>query len=96
MKDIEYLVKNATNTWRNVFHLHKLSEYPMEIKDNDDDESDKDEDNKEDSTQFVMVDYQELMKDDDEEDEERDLVKIVATVISSFPQFLEKLVTSSS
>lgn len=44
MKDIEYVVKNATNAWRNVFHLHKLSEYPIEIKD-DDDDSDKDEDN---------------------------------------------------
>ena len=44
MKDIEYVVKNATNKWRNVFRLHKLSEHPDEIKD-DDNDSDKDEDN---------------------------------------------------
>ena len=55
MKDIEYVVRNSMNTWRNVFHLHKLSEYPIEIKD-DDDDSDKDEDNDEDSTQFVTID----------------------------------------
>ena len=56
MKDIKYVEKNATNTWRNVFHLHKMSEYLVEIK--DDDDSDKDDDNEEDSTQFVTIDYQ--------------------------------------
>ena len=64
MKDIEYVLKNAKNTWRNVFHLHKMSEYPIEIKD-DDEDSGKDED----STQFFTidtVDYQELMKGDEE------------------------------
>ena len=43
-----------------------MSEYPIEIKD-DDEDSDKDEDNDEESTQFVTIDiveYQELMKDD--------------------------------
>ena len=69
IKDIEYVVRNATNTWRNVFNLQKLSQKPIEIKD-DDDDSDKDEENDEDSTQFVTVDYQELMKDDKEEKEE--------------------------
>ena len=90
MKDLEYVVRNATNTWRNVYYLHKLSDQLVEIKD-DDDDSDKDED----FTQFVMVDYQELMKDDEEEKEEEaieeakegdekiDLVKIVAVVIAS-------------
>ena len=107
MKDIEYVVRNSTNTWRNVFHLHKWSEYPVEIKD-DDDDSDKDEDNDEDSTQFVTVDYQELMKDDEEEkeeeaieeakedDEEIDPVKTAATVIASLPYSPSKLTTSSS
>ena len=47
MKDIEYVVKNAIKKWINIFHLHKMSEYPIEIKDNDED-SDKDEDNDED------------------------------------------------
>ena len=111
MKDIEYVVKNATNIWRNVFHLQKPSEYPIEIKDDDDDDSDKDEDNDEDSTQFVTidaVDYQELMKDDEEEkeeeateeakedEEETNQMKIVVAVISSVPYSPEKLATSSS
>ena len=42
MKDIEYVVRNATNTWKNIYLLHKLSDQTMEIKD-DDDDSDKDE-----------------------------------------------------
>ena len=108
MKDIEYVVKNATNTWRNVFYLHKLSEYPVEIKDDDDDDSDKDEDNDEESIQFVTADYQELLKDDEEEKEEEaveeakqeeeeiDLVKIVVAIIASLPHSLAKLATSSS
>ena len=103
MKDIEYVVRNATNTWRNVFHLCKLSEYLVEIK--DDDDSDKDEDNDEDSTQFVTMDYQELMEDDEEEkeeeatkeakgdDEETDPVKIVVAVISTLPHSPAKFAT---
>ena len=55
MKDIEYVVRNSTKTWRNMFHLHKMSEYLVEIK--DDDDSDKDDDNEEDSTQLVTVNY---------------------------------------
>ena len=42
IKDIEYVVRNAKNTWINAYHLHKPSEQPIEIKD-DDDDSDKDE-----------------------------------------------------
>ena len=79
----------------------------MEIKD-DDDDNEKDEENDEDSTQFVMVDYQELMKDDEEDkeeeateeakeyDEETDPGKIVATIIASLPHSPAKLATSSS
>ena len=70
MKDIESVVKNAADTWGNVYHLHKLSEKPKEIKHDFGDDSDKDEENDDDSTQFVTFDYQELMKDDEEEKEE--------------------------
>ena len=29
MKDIEYVVRNATSTWKNIYHLHKPSEHPI-------------------------------------------------------------------
>ena len=109
MKDIEYVVNNATNIWRNVFHFQKLGEYPIEIK-VDDDDSDKYEDNDEDTTQFVTIDtidYLKLMKDDEEEKEEEatkedkqeeeiDPVKIAMAIISSLPHSPVKLATSSS
>ena len=31
MKDIEYFVKSATTTWKNIYHLHKPREYPVEV-----------------------------------------------------------------
>ena len=108
MKDIAYVVRNATNTWRNVYHLHKPSEKPMEIKDDDDDDNDKDEEDDEESTQFFIVDYQELMKDDEEgkeeeateeskkDDEETDPIKVTMAIIASLPHSLAKLATSSS
>ena len=97
MKDIEYVVRNITNTQRNVYHLQKPSEHPMEIKDDD-----------EDSTQFFMIDYQEIMKDDEEEkekeatkeekedDEETNLVKIAIAIIASLPHSPAKPTITSS
>ena len=70
MKDIEYVVKNAIDVWKNVFHLHKPSEDLVEI---NDDDNDKDEDNEEDNTPCVTIDakdYQELMKDGEEKKED--------------------------
>ena len=58
MKDIEHVVQNAINTWKNVYHLHKPSDFPIDVKDDDDDE-DKDEEDDEGSTHFVIVDYEE-------------------------------------
>ena len=45
-------MNNAIDVWKYIFHLHKPSEDPVEIKDGD---SDKDEDNKEDNTPCVIV-----------------------------------------
>ena len=70
MKNVEHVVKNATDVWKDVFHLHKPTEDPMEIKDDD---SDKDEDNEEENSPCVTVntkDYQDLMKDGEEEKED--------------------------
>ena len=58
MKDIEHVVKNATNTWRNVYHLHKPSKFLVEVKDDDDDDEDKDEEDDEGSTHFFTVHYE--------------------------------------
>lgn len=39
IKDIEHVVKNATRMWKNIYHLHKYSGSPIEVKaDNSDDE----------------------------------------------------------
>ena len=59
MKDIEYDVKNATNTWKNVYHLHKPSDFLVDVKDDDDDNDEKDEEDDEGTTHFVTVDYEE-------------------------------------
>ena len=96
MKDIEYVVRNATNNWRNFYHLHKPSEYPIEIKDDEDDDYEKDD---EESTQFVTVDYeefkeQEAIEEDKKDDEETDPVKIVAAIIASLPHSLSKPMTT--
>ena len=65
MKDIEYFVKNATNTCKFFYHLHKPSEFLVQLKDDDDDDDDnedKDEEDDEGSTHFVIVDYEEYKK----------------------------------
>ena len=52
MKNVEHIVKNSIDVWKDVFHLPKPSEDPVEIKDDD---SDKDEDNEEDNTPCVTI-----------------------------------------
>ena len=36
MKDIDHVVKNATNTWKNIYLLHKPSDFPINVNDEDD------------------------------------------------------------
>ena len=110
MKNIEHVVKNTTDVWKDVFHLPKPSEDPMEIKDND---GDKDKDDEEDNTPCVTIDvedYQDLMKDGEEEkedkveeedkkekdDEETNPMRIFVEVIASLPHSPPKFVVSSS
>ena len=38
MNDIEHVVRNATNTWKNIYLLHKLSDFVVHISDKEDDE----------------------------------------------------------
>lgn len=43
IKDIEHVVKNATNTWKNIYRLHKPSDFLVDVKDDDEEEKEKDE-----------------------------------------------------
>ena len=38
MKDIEHVVKNANNTWKNIYLLHKQSDFPINVSDKDEDD----------------------------------------------------------
>ena len=42
VKDIEHVVNDATNIWKNIYHLHKSSDDTVEIKDIDSDDDDDD------------------------------------------------------
>ena len=100
MKDIEHVVKNATNTWKNIYLLHKPSDFPIIVDDNNDDDKDEEGDDEE-TTNFVTIDYedykeQEATKKETQDDEEIDLVKIATIVIASLPHSPRKLVTTSS
>ena len=70
MKNIECMMKNATDVWKYVYHICKHSVDLVEIKDDD---NYKDEDDEEDNTPCVTIsaeDYQDLMKDGEEEKED--------------------------
>ena len=105
MKNVESIVKNATDVWRDVYHLHKPSKDLVEIKD---DESDKEEDDEDDNTPSVTVtteEMQDLMKDREEEkkeeaeeednQEEEDPMRISLEVIASLPHSPPKSTISS-
>ena len=42
MNDTEHVVKNATNTWKNIYVLYKRSDFFVNVSDKDDDEHEKD------------------------------------------------------
>ena len=44
IKDIEHVVNDAKNMWKNIYHLHKSSDDTVEIKDNDSSDDDDDDD----------------------------------------------------
>ena len=45
LNDIEHIVRNATNNWKKIYLLHKLSDFVVSFsdKEDDDDEPNKDE-----------------------------------------------------
>ena len=55
-------MKNATNTWKNIYTLHKKSDLAINVsdKDEDDDEHEKDEEiDNEEVTHYDNIDYEE-------------------------------------
>ena len=61
MNDIEHVVKNAKNTWKNVYLLHKLSDFPIKIsdKDDEDDQEKHEKGNDEEKTHFDNIEDEE-------------------------------------
>ena len=60
LNDIEHIVKNATNTWKIIYVLHKVSDFVVSISDKDDDEKEKDEEiDDEEVTHFDKIDDEE-------------------------------------
>lgn len=45
VKSIEHIVKSATETWKNVYHLHSPNDFPIIV---NDDEEEEEEENKDD------------------------------------------------
>lgn len=58
VKDIECIVKSSTKTWKNFYHFHNPSDFPVDVKD-DEDEEGKDEEDDEGSTHYLATDYEE-------------------------------------
>ena len=53
-KDIEHVMKNTTNTWKNIYLLHKLRNFVVSVSDKDDDD-DKEEKDEEEVTHFDNI-----------------------------------------
>ena len=99
LKYIEHVVKNATGMWKNIYHLHKQSDFLVEVK--DDDSDDKEEGTNFDTIQFDNEEIEddkeeEATEEDKEDDEETCPMRIAAAVIASLPHSPRKLVATSS
>ena len=57
MKNIEDVVRNENNIWKNIYLLHKKSDFPVQVDDKDDEEE-KDEE-KEEEIEKITVNEEE-------------------------------------
>ena len=103
MKDIEHVVKNTMNTWKNAYLLQKLSDFPINLNDVDDDNNEEKygEENDEEATHFDNIDdeeehKQEAIEEETQYIEEIDPIKIAIAVIASLPHSPRKILTTSS
>lgn len=98
LKNIEYVMKVSTNTWKNIYKLHKPSDFFVHVNEKDDD------DDEEEDVEKKGDEVDDINLDDEEEEweatrgslldiqsiEETDVEKIVAAVMTSSPHFLRK------
>lgn len=102
MNDIEHVVRNATNTWKNNFNLQKQSDFVVHVSNKDEDDGEhekKEETNDEEIIHYDNIDDEENEhgQESTKEDlpkvqniEETDLKKIAAMVIASPPHSLSE------
>lgn len=99
MNKIEDVVTSANKTWKNIYYLHKPSDFPIQVEGKDEE---KEEEEKEEEFQKIDLDKEEEQEAIEEglpekqSIEESNPKKIEAEVIASLPHSLRKLVLTSS
>jgi hypothetical protein len=64
VKDIEHIVSDATNMWKNIYRLHKLGDDTVTIEDyNNSDDKDEDEEDGGDGDEGTPGDLQQLLRE---------------------------------
>ena len=103
-KNIELVVKHASDVWKDVYHLRKPSEEIIEIKDDDSSDNDEDDFDNIPSVTVTPGELHALMEEKQEEDKEEealeeekdedDPIRIAAKAIASLPHTPPNTVTS--
>ena len=104
MKNIESVVKHASDVWKDVYHLRQPSEEAIEIKDDDSSDNDEDEFDNIPSITVTPGELHALMEEKEEEDKEEealeeekdedDPIRIAVEAIASLPHTPPNTVTS--
>ena len=98
LSNIEYVVKVAKMTWKNIYKLHQPSDFFIHINEKDDDGDEKE------NVEIELDEVDDVNLDDEEEEhestrgslpkiqsiEENDAEKIATAVMASFPHSLSK------
>ena len=53
IKDIKHVLRNAKNTWKSIYLLHKQSDFPIQVDDKDEEEE-KDEEREEEIEKITL------------------------------------------
>ena len=101
VKNVESFVNSDTNTWKNLYGLHEPRIETIVIKDIEDDSDEQDEEATTETIQFDTIEVEEgieegTTKEAKQDEEEDDLVQIVAKVIASLHHSPDKIATSNS
>ena len=99
MNDIKNVLRNSTNTWKNVYLLYKLSDFFVSVSDKDEDDDKEEKDDEEviffDNIEYEEEQEQEAIEEETHEVEENDTIKIVVVVIASLPYFPRKILMTT-